>query len=238
VSRAALDAAAVARRLRHRRLELGMSTRQLAKLTGTTGVTIGELERGRNIDGQPVALLVRIADALALTLPELLAPSPRDEWADDNGDAAAVGALLHGQQQPSRVDNLARALEWTLPRVRHALEALDVHLEAAGLCVHTASGAVQLARAAGAIDDTSIERAAQARDRRDPVSTLHAQLVRYILTGALTPARQQPNANRVALGQLANAGVLTRDTTPALTDDVAYSLGIRATDEEGAGVRP
>ncbi|WP_324273776.1 helix-turn-helix transcriptional regulator [Blastococcus brunescens] len=61
--------------LRRRRIERHMSRRDVAKNLGVTNATVSRLESGVNHGEQPLALLLRLADLLALDLADLL-PGP------------------------------------------------------------------------------------------------------------------------------------------------------------------
>jgi len=66
------QAAELGRRLRARREQLGLSTRELAERVGTTHTTIARIEQG-GFDAPAPDKLSRIADALGLSLADVFA---------------------------------------------------------------------------------------------------------------------------------------------------------------------
>lgn len=140
-----LDAALI----RHRRLSLGITEREIARQLGVTAVVVHGLERSLNHADLPAGLVVALARALALDIDALFQQAVRSPEArpgemragrglDENPSqaAAAVGALLHAAGRGVPVSVLAETTGWPLERVTDALDALAAMLPSVGLRLH------------------------------------------------------------------------------------------------------
>lgn len=111
--------------LRRRRLALGLSRRALAERTALTIAAIEHLEQHGDHPQRSAAHRVR--DALGLPQPSNHARA-RDPTPDD----VAIEALIADHATSCSPEDIADALDWTLPRVIDSIEALRRRLEQTG----------------------------------------------------------------------------------------------------------
>jgi hypothetical protein len=205
-----------------------------------TGQVIASLERGLNHDEVTAAFVSALSTALALPVTAVFTrttPAPRPPAvpgasADQPGaeDLRQVGALLAltGALVPGVT--LAAVLGWPVPRVQAALTALDAALPAVGQRLHRLGGDVKVVSDGAAVPATTVTALARRAFARRGMTLSQARLLRRAWLGELTGA-EHGNADRVALAELVNADLVSypagtgRGTRPALTDDVALSLG-------------
>lgn len=120
--------------LHTRRLALGLEQQRLADLISlSSGEAIRRLERGSNQAQMTLVMVALLADALGLSVGELLVePEQSTHTAAPDDDAATVGAILSSADVWVPVDELAVALDWPRPRTVDALTELEARLRAAG----------------------------------------------------------------------------------------------------------
>lgn len=233
--------------LRRRKAELRLSRRDIAKHLGVTTAVVGRLETGVNHGEQPLALLLRLAELLAVDLADLLPgtgrtrpdPDGSDSRADrpDRGvadDARRVGAALHALGVLVPAETLAEVLGFDTAGLDAALDALEGVAPAAGLRLHRLYNRVSLVRAADALPGeelAAVLRYDAARTGLNPTQAhlVHAALVRAVAPPAGRAGRHmlaRSNAERVAAGSLVGARILTTDEVGdlALHPDAAASL--------------
>jgi transcriptional regulator with XRE-family HTH domain len=215
--------------IRRRRMALGLSERDLAKRLGVTGFTVNALERAANHDDLPAGMIGALAEALALTPNELFNTPTGTQRPEVTVDAAAVGGLLAGDGRLVPTAALAEVLGWTGERVTAALDGLAVRLPEVGQRLHRLGNDVSIVAAVAPADrlEGLSRRVMAARG----LTTHQAQLLYRAWCGQLTPTMPS-NPDRVTLGVLTNAGLLTvpdrvtRGELPQLTDDVRFSLAL------------
>ena len=217
--------------IRRRRTALGLSERDLAKSLGVTGFTVNALERGANHDDLPAGLIGALAEALALTPNELFNTPTRTRTADAALDVGAIGALLAGDGRLVPTAALAEVLDWPAERVTAALDDLAVRLPEVGQRLHRLGNDVSIVAAAA--PPARLERLSRRVMAARGLTRHQAQLLYRAWHGQLTPTMPS-NPDRVTLGVLTNAGLLTvptrvtRGELPQLTDDVRFSLALDA----------
>ena len=208
--------------LRRRRMELRRSRRDVAKALGVTGQTVARLEEGTNHADQPLAVLVRLAETLAVDLPTLLGGRPRPTGTAVHApdDIATVGSALHAAATGVPVAVLARVLDWPLPRLNAALDGLASAAGAVGLRLDRSDGLIALARAAEPLTSEQVTAVLRHRVASRGIDPTAARLVIECLRRAVAhdPAAThgsggllRGNADRVAAGLLVNADVLRTD---------------------------
>lgn len=121
--------------VRRLRLQAGLSTRCLGRLTGVSATTIRGIEDGSNHEQLPLLLVARLADALDVTPQELFARPPI-EPALAGGDDRVVEAALQCRSGVTSAYDLATCLGWTLDKVVRALDVLDRRLDGTGTRLH------------------------------------------------------------------------------------------------------
>lgn len=233
--------AALARR---QRLSLGLSERDVAKRLGVTGQVIASLERSFNHNELTAAFVSALADVLALPVSAVLATAGVPEHALQAGatptpgagglgvpeDVRVVGALLSIEDTLVPTLTLAAVLGWTPERVLAALTALEQPLAAVGQRLHRLGGDVKVVAAATTVPAATVTALTRRSFARRGMSLSQARLLRRAWLGELTGS-EHGNADRVALADLVNAGLLdapagtARGTTPGLSADSAFSLG-------------
>jgi transcriptional regulator with XRE-family HTH domain len=230
MSRTLLDGELIHRR----RIQLGLSERELAKRLGTGGAVVRGLVAGTNQEEQPIKMLAALAEVLAVSFDELfgrvqpVAAAGKDTAAPA-ADAAAVGALLGTDGRLVPMETLADALGWSVDRVRAALRELAERLPAAGLRLHLLNGSVSIVPAAAAVGPVELQRLSRAVLSRRGLKSSSARVLHQACTGVLDTGKQG-NAERVALAGLVNAGLLTvpsrarQAEQPEPTADVRFSL--------------
>lgn len=230
--------------LRRRRVEMRLSRRDVAKHLGVTSATVNRLESGVNHGEQPLGLLQRLADLLALDLADLLprrpAPAARPTAAEEvpaggtADDARLVGAALHTLGVLVPAETLAYVLGWDAARLTAALTTLERVATAIGLRVHRLYNRVSLVRAADALPAEELAAVLRHDAARTGLNPVQAGLVLDALTRAVAPSAERggrhmlarSNAEKVAAGALVGADILTTDDTGdlALHPDAAVSL--------------
>lgn len=210
-----------------RRLELSLSQRQLADLSDLSAPTIGRIEAGESAPDLSLGNLHRLAEALALEPWELLRSTTTSETIVGHDDAR-VEAILVEAGRLVRKEEIADAMEWDLARTNAAIDALGDRLEGTGLRLHRhAEGSVAVRPAPIGLTEVERERAARAARQHRGLNRRTARLLSVAAATGEISRRDLSNANdqRVACGELMNAGVLI-DTPKsiALSDEARYSL--------------
>lgn len=205
-----------------RQQNLRISQRQLAATLGVALTVIARLEDGTNHDDLPLHLVLRLADALAVRPEQILEDQP-DPEPDEKSDSKTVGAMLAQTDTLTPTTAIAEALGWTLARTERALAQLADDLPDVGLKLHRLRGQVKLVPNNDATTPRDVEDLVRLHHARDGMNRTEAQVLRTVLQGGDSRSLQG-NSQQVALGRLRNAGYITRDETPALTDEVRYCL--------------
>lgn len=214
-----LDTNAIVRR----RQNLRISIRGLADTLGVAMTVIARLEEGTNHDDLPLNFVIRLADALALDIQQMIdQPEPQPE---EPRDGATVGALLSEAGALTPVETLASALGWNLRRTETALDQLAEDAGRVGMKLHRLRGQAQLVYDAATASIQEIEAFIRLHDARSGMTVGQAKTLKAITDGA-TSKQLQSNSDRVNLGRLRNAGYVTRDEDPQLTRDVQFSLTV------------
>lgn len=124
-------------KVRSRRIDAGYTERTLSGFLGVSNRVIDRLEEGRDQSHLDVRLITKLAEALAVTVAELLVEEPdtvldtdQDECQPD--DVALIGALVARTTNDLYIDLTADALNWTRPRTIRALHDLDRKLTQVG----------------------------------------------------------------------------------------------------------
>lgn len=169
---ARLDAAAI----RARRLEVGISERKLAALTGLGQAVIRGIEPGisgdltlRDLDRVAHALSMDTLDLLATDAPAgppVAGPATLVEHLDHY--VGIVGALLYDIDRLIPVESLALTIGLSLEETHRVIGELDRRARTVGLLVHRLGNSVKLARPQGAVPHDFLRSAWRAHLGRRP----------------------------------------------------------------------
>lgn len=213
-----------------------MSARTVGDLLGLPSVTYTAIENGYGTDRLELALLVRLARALGVSLDQLVVDPAggQTEQAADGG-AAALGALLHAAGVAVPSGTICEVLEWDFDRLHAAVGALESGLAGCGLALRRTNGRLSIVRGE-TIDSTALKAAIRRQLGREHVSVAEARMLRRVEAGTAPQAPSNPET--VTLGVLVNAGLVafgeqrTRQTEApmVLADDVRYSLFLEEPD--------
>lgn len=130
------------RLLRARRMELGLTSREVAREAKVSQGLIKRLEETGDAAVLQVETLTAILRALSLDLVDALERDTVPEAEDDL--VVAVGGLLHERKRGLTAFEIAAALGVHLDQVEPALEVLDANLRPAGLRIHRSSSGVSI----------------------------------------------------------------------------------------------
>lgn len=216
-----------------RRIELGLSVRTFAKQLGVTGAVVRNLEAGSNHTELTIGLLARLATTLAVDITDLLHDSSDADRRAGNGSntetaaasrAARLGVVLHTVGVLYPLTALCEVFGWTLDELDTALADLEHALRPAGLRLHQQHRSVQIVRRVAAADQHVLQSAMRKHINRDGLNLSEARLLKRILDGNMP--KEPSNAERVALGVLTNAGLLTAVNEMAfrLAPEVQYGM--------------
>jgi len=126
--------------LRARRMELGLTSREVAREAKVSQGLIKRLEETGDAAVLQVETLTAILGALSLDLVDAL-ERPTAAAAEEDL-VVAVGGLLQERKRGVTAFEIAAALGVHLNRVEPALEVLDANLRPAGLRIHRSSNGV------------------------------------------------------------------------------------------------
>jgi len=117
--------------LRARRMELGLTSREVARAANVSQPLIKRLEDTGDAAVLQVSTLTMILSALCLDLIEVQEKSP--VTCDDNDLVAAIGGLLQERRSGTTLVEIANSLGVTIDMIDPALSSLDDALRPAGL---------------------------------------------------------------------------------------------------------
>ncbi len=215
--------------IRDRRVDLRLSVRDLAKQLGVSITTVANLEVGRAHGEQPLSLLFRLAEVLAVDVAALLAPqAPVAASVADADLVAKVGGVLFELRHLTAPEVLASALNVTTDEVEAAMATLERGVATFGLRVHRLRGDGGVVRSQ-ALPGREEGRAARQQDFARRSMTLSQARMLYRVWQGGFQQKQLSNPDRVTLGQLVNAGLVEAPieagaNAVVLTADVRDSL--------------
>lgn len=216
------------RLLRARRMELGLTTREVARRAKVSQAVIARLERTGDVAVLQVGTLSTILAALALDLVDALA---KPEVPTTSEEAVAeVGALLHERGRSVQAHDVAMTLGLTLEQAKDALAALDERLRGAGLRTHKSSSGFAIVPIVRPESGSGSD-----RERARYLANLNRgdmDLLHRVLTGRV-PANSVAASNNgtVCLRRLEGAGMLMVEANELkLTERARTALGLTCTD--------
>ncbi len=134
------------RRLRHRRMELGLTSPAVAKDAKVSSATIKRLEETGDAGVLSVSTFSALLDALCLTLSDVLEPPRTLE--DDEAIVRSIGTFLASQKRGVPIADIAQSLGLLLVDVDRAVTVLEEKLRTVGMCVRRSSNGLRLVPAA------------------------------------------------------------------------------------------
>ena len=128
--------------LRRRRLELGLTQREVAKTALVSSQAILHLETTGDAGVLQVNTLEAILGALSLSLREAIAMT--DEIPNDRDLAATLGSYLLNQKKGIQLSELAQVANAELSEISHALPSLEENLRVVGMCLNQSAVGVKI----------------------------------------------------------------------------------------------
>ena len=125
------------RLLRRRRMELGLTSREVANTSRVSSATIKRLEETGDAGVLAVSTLVAVLDALSLTLFEAI-DTPETPTCEPTL-IEAVGGYLAGQKRGVPLVELAQVTSALLPDVEDVVTVLEEKLREVGMCLKRSS---------------------------------------------------------------------------------------------------
>lgn len=130
------------RLLRARRMELGLTSREVARDASVSQGLVKRLEDTGDAAVLQVETLTAILNTLSLDLIDALEHAPTPMAPDDF--VASVGGLLQERKRGVTAFEIASSLGVHLDQVEPALQALDARLRPTGLRIHRSSNGVSI----------------------------------------------------------------------------------------------
>lgn len=225
------------------RLSQGYSQRALGRAARLSETAISRLESPEGSTHIELAIkdLLRLAEALGVEPAALFRATAvgNDEEGAAQGeseDDRRLEALLASLSRPASRDELARALDWLMPRLDRAIRDLAARLEKSGQRLQT-QPRLALRPLEALLDDGQVKAAERAALSRVGLTVSAAGMLRRVMTSK-GDSRLEASARgqrRTDLGRLFNLGAaIKRGGSVVLTDETAYSLGLKDWVEESA----
>ena len=128
--------------LRKRRMQLGLTSRRVAKIAMVASQTITRLEATGDAGVLQVNTLEAILGALSLSLDEAIAMADK---IPKNGDLNAIlGSYLLNQKKGIQLSELAQVANAELFEISNALPSLEEDLRAVGMCLNISAVGVKI----------------------------------------------------------------------------------------------
>lgn len=205
----------------------GLSQRALARLLCVAPMTIHRIENGGGHGDLSLRFIDRLAPALGADLATLL-PAPRD--AEPSSDDVAVEAALADIGRYVPVEELARALGWTLGRTNVALAHLDKRLESTGTILKKKRHEYSVGPRRARLTEEQHDRLQRVALNRFGLHLGTARVLRDALDGLVDGEweRNAPAWKTLALGALLKNRLLRMEGQRAvIAEDVRFSLQMR-----------
>jgi len=218
-----LDPAAV----RRRRLALGISEKDLAGELGVSVSSVCGIESGVDQRHYDVPFVLGLAEALSVSLEDLLTTREAPARGEGTALVAKLGALLAAGDAPVPIEAVCDALACGLADLSDAVDELERRLDGTGVVLHRFDGQISL-QPGLAVDTAGLAMATRAAVARSNLASDRLSM----LIGLCDRSRQiDPRfADPWVSGQLANAGLIERGVRTdgfrqaEVTEDVRFSL--------------
>lgn len=230
-------------RIAHRRSELGLSQRALARAMGVGEHTINLLEKSTHgHEDYSLRFLRRLADALGVRIASLLDEETHCEPMEA-GDIARVLAAICSHENAGFVHqaDITWSLQWSTQQTEAALSAAAHLLPTIGLRLQIQPGVgVRIASSTDVMTDAQRADLLSAVAAREGAMTMnHVREMRRVARGELGAGWQQHASQNTLMSV---AGLLKRkiaecreDGSVTLTSDAAFSLLTEELDQIPAG---
>jgi hypothetical protein len=212
------------------------SDHALARQLGITDKTVQRLRDGRNHADMTLRMLGRIGDIIGADL--VVTAAPTDELATDEAtpdDVMLEAALLH-RRDAIPLSALARILGWRMTRALAAADRLQRRLAGTGARLRRNRHGLAIEPRAGVLDGKSQHGLVRQRYERRGLGITAARALYDVLLGRVDGAWSQHASypQRVALAELINAGLVTRDADGRARPARALANSRRLTRPAGA----
>lgn len=214
--------------LRARRLELGISKRELSDNCGVTSTVISRLEETGEVASFTVETLMKILQCLSLDLNDLTNQPESPNHETKIFDVRELGQLLHNFGKAMSRSNIAQCLGLSLEAVDTAAKELDELLKLTGLQIQYANRGLRIiARAASPHLSKATDTALRARNL-EVLNAGDISLLYQIMKGGLDSKNVSGRNNgNVSLYKLENANLVRTEKGGRLfiTDRALKALG-------------
>jgi len=204
----------------------GLSQRALARLLGVAPMTMRRIEEGGGHGDLTLRFVARLAEVLGVDLAALLPPA---QTVDPAPDDAAVEAALADLGRYTPVEELTRALGWSLERTNAALEMLEERLSTSGMILKRKRFEYLLGPRRSALTDEQHANLQRVAINRWGLHLGTARVLRDALDGAIDGEweRNAPAWKTLTLGALLKHGLVRIERQRAVVqEDVRYSIEI------------
>ncbi len=204
-----------------RRLELGLSRGDLARITGLSWQLLQAIESSAEPPFVTLDAARRIARALAIDLDSIAADH---EYAGPAPDDVRFVRLLASANDAHTLTELAQAMRWPLTRLADAVEQLELRLGPTGQILQHRAGRLRLT---GRGQLCTTPELARLRARHEPITKEQAEVLRIVIIGS---GRQQwwehfSDEQRTAAARLCDHGMVApAGNSLRLTDRAKFSL--------------
>lgn len=189
-------------RMRHLRLDWGLSQRKLAAAGGVDPLTIKRLEAGADPGDLPLRVLAQIAHALGVPPADLLAAPSRPTPTTNEDLVLAVGSVLFGRGCRVTVSALANATGATVADIEQAVVELRPRVHQAGIALAQHGDTLWLAPRSDQPAQTDADR---------PLDVNQARLLRRIHRGEDVRRKLTRAERELVLPALLRRGLVTPD---------------------------
>lgn len=209
--------------VRERRLQLGLTSRELADYSHCSITVIRRVEETGDVGTLTVSTVAAMLDSLSLTWSEAVLQA-ENSGHNDSGIVVRLGALLHNHKKGLPAHVAATYLAATLTDVTRAASTLSVTLEPAGLRVHSGSTGLRIVAAASSIADSVEEARTFTVLNHADLSLLKRIATRRVKCNSVANA----NDGNVSLHKLRNCGLVSEDDGGrlSLTERTMRTLGL------------
>jgi transcriptional regulator with XRE-family HTH domain len=224
--------------LRERRLELGLSARELGRRVGLREVTVLRLEAGGAQDALRLDTFARVARELHLRVDQLLVSRPAQPTAATRNDVRLEAAILHSRRRRPLAD-FEIPLGLTSRELRQAADQLERRLDATGGELRRVAGGFTITARHGVLSRAELDRLRNTRRERQALRGDQVRALHDVINGSIDEIPFDGGlcggSRPATIGYLLKHGYITeRNGRYVPTQAVRFSLVSEArTDEVG-----